>query len=45
MFPNFIQLLKLVAIMEAWLPIPVSHESMVMIAFLARCLRFRRAES
>lgn len=45
MFPNFIQLLKLVAIMENWLPIPVSHKMVVMIAFLAPRSQSHRAES
>lgn len=45
MFPNFIQLLKLVTIVENWLPLPVSHESFVMIVLLSPPLLPRRTES
>lgn len=45
MFPNFIQLLKLVAIMENWLPIPVSQNPVVMIVLLTPRSQSHRADS
>lgn len=45
MFPNFIQLLKLVAIMENWLPIPVSQKSVMKIILLTLRSQSHRADS